>query len=268
MMSLQERWMEVIEIRKTLRELGAKFDEYDPSRIQSVRVSGSREITYMEYGEPNGFPVFYFHGTPSNHREAVIHDDTAGSLGIRLLAPDRPGCGGSDPSPGRRLLGWPDDVTAIANDLDIDRFAVVGVSGGGPYAAACAYAIPERLTGVAILSGIAPMDDPVSMKQTNIIDRFPIQLSRHRPHIARKLLRGATDDYRVIGEPWGFALEEITPDVDVWYGTKDRLEKPYHAAILAARIPNATLHTLSNTGHIASVIHHSGDVLAVLANDH
>ena len=79
-------------------------------------------------------------------------------LHIRAIVPDRPGYGLSDFQRHRRLLDWPADVEQLADHLGLERFAVLGVSGGGPHAAACAYAIPHRLTRVGLVSSAAPLE--------------------------------------------------------------------------------------------------------------
>jgi pimeloyl-ACP methyl ester carboxylesterase len=81
------------------------------------------------------------------------------SLGVRLIAPDRPGIGGSDPSPGRKIAHWADDMAELAGRLGIAQFDVVGVSGGAPYALACARFIPEKLGRVGVVSGVGPVGD-------------------------------------------------------------------------------------------------------------
>ncbi|MGI4944133.1 MAG: alpha/beta fold hydrolase, partial [Janthinobacterium lividum] len=97
-------------------------------------------ISVEEYGDPAGPPVLYFHGWPASRLEAGLIPD----LSVRLLALDRPGYGRSTPQPGRTLLDWPADVAAVADRLGLAKFHVVGLSGGGPYAAACALALPDR----------------------------------------------------------------------------------------------------------------------------
>jgi pimeloyl-ACP methyl ester carboxylesterase len=77
-------------------------------------------------------------------------------MGVRVIAPDRPGYGRSTFQPNRTFLDWPHDVAKLADALDIAQFAVAGHSGGGPHAAAVAYALPQRLTGVALISSPAP----------------------------------------------------------------------------------------------------------------
>lgn len=121
------------------------------------RLPDGRRLAYAEYGAPAGTPVFFFPGTPSSR---LMHPDegVTRDLGVRLSVADRPGFGLSDPKPGRTLLDWPDDVIALADALGIGCFAVIGISGGGPYTAACAYKIPDRLTAVAIVGGSGPVD--------------------------------------------------------------------------------------------------------------
>jgi len=131
----------------------------EPTRTgKTVVLPDGRVLGYAECGDSTGEPIFHFHGTPSSRVEAARGDAEALSQGVRLIGIDRPGMGLSDYQRGRRILDWPDDVSALADALGIDRFAVLGVSGGGPYAAACAFKIPERLTACGIVSSIVPPD--------------------------------------------------------------------------------------------------------------
>lgn len=102
--------------------------------------------------------MFFFHGWPSSRFQAKVTDETARKLGIRVISLDRPGYGISDFKEQRTLLDWPDDVIAVADKLTIKKFAAIGISGGGPYAAVCAYKIPNRLSNVGIVVGLAPTD--------------------------------------------------------------------------------------------------------------
>jgi pimeloyl-ACP methyl ester carboxylesterase len=125
-----------------------------------VRLRDGRRLGYAEYGRPDGRPVFYFHGFPGCRLEAALVHEIARALGVRMTAFDRPGYGLSDAQPDRTLRDWANDVSDAADALGIERFAVLGVSGGGPYALACAHAIPERLTATAVVAGLAPVDRP------------------------------------------------------------------------------------------------------------
>ena len=97
-----------------------------------------------QYGDPEGNLVFYFHGWPGSRCEPRLLHSVCAELQLRLVAPDRPGLGLSDFQRGRKLLDWPKDVCELADRFGVFRFTVLGVSGGGPYALACAAA---ALTG-------------------------------------------------------------------------------------------------------------------------
>jgi len=118
-----------------------------------VTLRDGRKLAYAEYGRRQGSPAFYFHGTPGGLLEGRFLDEAARLQDVRLIAVDRPGYGSSDFRKGRRLTDWPDDVADLADALEIERFGVVGLSGGGPHAQACAVAMPERLTTAVIVSG-------------------------------------------------------------------------------------------------------------------
>ncbi len=115
-----------------------------------------RALAYCEFGDPDGLPMFYFHGFPGSRLEGAVAANSARRAGVRLIAVDRRGFGNSDPLPRRRLLDWPADIVQLAQRLELDRFGVVTASGGAPYAAACARAIPERLTVVGNCCGTCP----------------------------------------------------------------------------------------------------------------
>ena len=121
-----------------------------PSMV--VRLRDGRSIAVEEYGNPLGPVVLYFHGWPASRLEAGLIPD----LPVRLLAFDRPGYGRSTPQPGRTLLDWPRDVAEVADRLGLDRFHVVGLSGGAPYAVACAYALPHCVLGAALVCPVPP----------------------------------------------------------------------------------------------------------------
>jgi pimeloyl-ACP methyl ester carboxylesterase len=120
-----------------------------------VPVDG-RTLAVLEAGDENGHAVVAIHGTPGSSLlwRGMIED--AEARGMRLLAYDRPGYGGSDPHRGRTVADAAGDVVAIADALGIDRFAVEGGSGGGPHTLACAALLPDRVVAAACLAGVAP----------------------------------------------------------------------------------------------------------------
>ena len=129
---------------------------------QQIKLKDGRLLGYAEYGAPEGKPIFYFHGFPSSRLDWLLSDsdDSAAELNTRIIAIDRPGYGLSDFKRGREILDWPDDVIELADALQVDRFAVLGFSGGGPYAAVCAFKISGRLTTTAIVCGMGPAEAP------------------------------------------------------------------------------------------------------------
>jgi pimeloyl-ACP methyl ester carboxylesterase len=110
-------------------------------------------------------------------------------LTIRVIAPDRPGLGRSDFQPGRRIADWPADVIALADRLELPSFGILAYSGGGPYAAACALKIPERLTRVVIVSGTAPFDQTGLTATISPPSLRFMQLARTRPCISKVGIR-------------------------------------------------------------------------------
>jgi pimeloyl-ACP methyl ester carboxylesterase len=125
-----------------------------------MELPDGRELAWLEAGRPRGRPVFAFHGTPGSRRQVSFDEKSITAAGVRMIAPDRPGYGHSSFAPGRSLSDWAADVSALADHLKLDSFAVVGVSGGGPHALACARFLPERVTAAGIVSGVGPMGDP------------------------------------------------------------------------------------------------------------
>jgi len=158
---------------------------------QQMGLPDGRKLGFNEYGPADGIPLFYFHGSPSSRVEFNLFGDEelASALNIRLIAPDRPGSGLSDFQPNRRFLDWPQDVVALADHLQIDRFAILGYSGGGPYAAVCALTIPHRITKVGIVSGAAPFTIPTLADGINQDSRNFMDLSHQKPWLSRLILR-------------------------------------------------------------------------------
>jgi pimeloyl-ACP methyl ester carboxylesterase len=154
----------------------------------TVRLQDGRRLGYAEYGDPAGRPVLLFHGTPGSRLYRHPDDSIARSLRARVIVPDRPGFGLSDLQPGRTLLDWPRDVIELADALRLDRFAVAGVSGGGPYVAACAYAIPQRLTRAALISGGAPFYIPNASQGMAPTRKIGYAVVRHVPWLLEVFL--------------------------------------------------------------------------------
>jgi pimeloyl-ACP methyl ester carboxylesterase len=155
-----------------------------PRTDTSIQLSDQRRLAYAEYGESNGSPVFLFHGLPGSRLAWGYLPNDPFPPGLRLIAPDRPGYGRSDPNPDRTLLDWANDITELADALAIDRFAIVGVSGGGPGALACAWQMPDRLTAVGVVSGAAPTDASGVFEGMSTTNRFFMNLAWRSPWLS------------------------------------------------------------------------------------
>ena len=155
---------------------------------QCMLLPDGRQLGYAEYGKPDGFPVFLLHGTPGSRLWFSEDEPVAHTLGLRLIATDRPGYGLSTPKPGRSILGYPGDIEALADFLGIDRFSVIGTSGGSVYAAACAYALPERVAVAGLVASVHEFKDGQPPKNMCRENRSAFFLSRYFPWIVRYIL--------------------------------------------------------------------------------
>jgi pimeloyl-ACP methyl ester carboxylesterase len=150
-------------VNKSMASLGDSTSD-----SKTVQLKDGRRLGYAEYGDPDSKPCFHFHGWPNSRLDMIRIADVLKKCGVRLISVDRPGMGLSDFQPNREILDWPDDIVELADALEIDRFAVEGISGGGPYSAACAYKIPDRLASATITVGMGPYDVGIDgMNKTN-----------------------------------------------------------------------------------------------------
>lgn len=159
-----------------------------------VRLRDGRTVAVQESGSPDGHPVFLMHGTPGSRvaplpREMVLH-----SLRVRLITFDRPGYGQSDRLKSRTVSDVVPDVEAIADELEIKRFAVLGRSGGGPHALACAALLGERVTRAAVLVSLAPLSGDfdwfAGMSDSNVEE---YNTALHRPEVLAARLADTAD---------------------------------------------------------------------------
>lgn len=154
---------------------------------QHIKLPDGRRLTYDEHGPSSGRPIFYFHGTPSARVEWEFFgsEELAARLDLRIIAADRPGMGFSDFQPGRHIGDWTSDVAALADKLGLERFSVLGFSGGTPYALACALKIPERLVSAGLVSVEAPYNLPGMTHDLNHQSLQFLELNRDKPWVAR-----------------------------------------------------------------------------------
>jgi pimeloyl-ACP methyl ester carboxylesterase len=137
-----------------------------PPRLEgTISVAPGRRLGFAEFGPPDGRAVVWLHGTPGARRQIPQEARAlAPELGLRIIGIDRPGIGSSTSHLYPNVLGFAADLATVADSLGIDDMAVIGLSGGGPYALAAAYAMPDRVVAAAVLGGVAPTKGPDAIK--------------------------------------------------------------------------------------------------------
>jgi pimeloyl-ACP methyl ester carboxylesterase len=164
---------------------------------ERLRLPDGRAMSYSLYGGDEGPSVLVLDG-PGSRGLAAGAAPAAAKLGIRLIAPDRPGFGETDTPGGAGIAEWPQDCGALLDHLGVDRCGILSQSGGTPYGLATAAAMPERVTAIAMLGAIAPTDDPESVAELGGQVRGGIKLARRAPWLLRLALqpmaRGARKD--------------------------------------------------------------------------
>lgn len=165
-------------------------------RSGDVALPDGRRLAYAEWGAPDGFPVVHLHGMPGSRLETHAPAGLYALLGVRFITVDRPGYGASDPQRERSIGSWADDVETLADRLRLRRFGLTAISGGGPFALACASRLGDRLTSVALAGSIAPLDGPGSRAGMKWLNRTGLWLALHFPRgleAAYRSLRVALD---------------------------------------------------------------------------
>jgi pimeloyl-ACP methyl ester carboxylesterase len=155
---------------------------------QTLLLADGRVMGYALYGNLSGLPILVCHGTPGSRLMLRLADGAARDLGLCIIAPDRPGYGFSSRRTGWRLSDWADDVAALADALGIEQFAMVGISGGGPFAFACCRKLPERIRLAVLVSAVGPMDEAL-VQRLEPRQQTMIQLARCSSLVLRVVLR-------------------------------------------------------------------------------
>jgi pimeloyl-ACP methyl ester carboxylesterase len=157
------------------------------NRTDIVTLDNGAIVALSEYGDPLGAPVFFCHGWPSSRTMAELAHDAACNLGLRIISPDRPGIRDSQFHRNRRLLDWPPLVNEIADHLGIERFRMLAISGGAPYAYASAWMTPRRVERIAVVSGAPPLDEWKGLDGLMPIHRRMLALRTSRPRLLKSL---------------------------------------------------------------------------------
>lgn len=180
----------------------------------SITLPDGRRLGYAELGDERGRPLFFFHGTPGSRLVLSERDAIAQIDGVRLLLPERPGYGVSDPKPERTLLDWADDVAALADHLGVYRFAVAGVSGGGPHALACAARLPGRVAVALLLASPSPAGFRGVTRGMSFGNKLGLLLGRFAPGLVRRGIVSFAASFESAPDPFldGIARQMSEPD--------------------------------------------------------
>jgi pimeloyl-ACP methyl ester carboxylesterase len=181
----------------------------------TLTLKDGRKLGYLDVGTANGPVVFHFHGHGSSRLEALTLAEAAVRDGVRVIAFDRPGIGYSDPRIGDRLLTWPADIAEAADLLAIKRFAVQGMSAGGPYALACAHAFPDRVTACSLVSAVPTPE--IARRSGPLMRRVMWWIAYLFPNYLRRRLM----EFRPDGIPHEAMIRGRMMRIAQWLGGED-----------------------------------------------
>ena len=274
--------------------------------IRSLNLPDGRALQYYDAtpGARDALPVIYHHGSPNIGEPPVPLFNAAGERGLRWLGYDRPGYGGSTRAPGRTIADAAADTMAVADGAGIGRFAVLGHSGGGAHALACAALAPERVIAAVSISGLAPWGSPgldyfagineggeaelraasegadvlaahletaefdASMFIDSDWDALKTDWAWFNSVVERAEPSGSgpfIDDDVASVSPWGFQPAAIQIPTLLMHGTADRVVPVTHARWLAVNIEGANLLEVDQAGHI-SVMRRATEALDWIAS--
>ena len=273
-------------------------------RSMTMELADGRRLSWAELGSEAATGVLIAnHGTGSSRLELAIYDEVLGELGLRVLAPERPGYGQSTPlHRARSVAEWAADVAQLIDDLGIATFAVSGFSGGGPHALAISAspALSRRVSRVMLTAALAPEQAPRNAHDLEInkragrvswqefVDSYesedeqpemspadkeafaaPAYLEAAMATITEGTRQGPAGDASdrwAFATPWGFELTAVVQPVDIWHGDADTRVPVSHAYFLEAALPRAKLQILPGEGHF-SIGRRTPDLLAGIASD-
>ena len=158
--------------------------------------------------------VFYSHGFPASRIEATVAHREAQARGITVVALDRPGFGRSEWYSERRFEDWAGDVALVADHLGVDRFEILGVSGGTPTAIAAAAVLAERVSGLTIVSGVGPLAGAGATIGMNLVNRVLLVLGRQLPWLGKWIVWSVAQLWRAFPRFVMLWFGVLLPSVD------------------------------------------------------
>jgi pimeloyl-ACP methyl ester carboxylesterase len=172
-----------------------------PSGDHILKLAGGGTLGFREFGTRDGTPLIFFHGWPGSSAQGIFLDRVAQERGLRVISLDRPGLGNSSRIPERTLLHVPPLLDELADALELGPCDVLGMSGGGPYALACAWALPHRVRTAVICCGAPPLDSPEARRKFWILYRALMAVHDRFPRVVQSMLAPAALAGR-IRLPW------------------------------------------------------------------
>lgn len=175
--------------------------------------------------------IFYSHGFPACRLEASIAHGVARELGLTVVALDRPGFGGSDWYAHRRIEDWADDVRLVARHLGVARYGILGVSGGTPTAIAAAALLPEEVSQLVVVSGVAPMHAPEALEGMHWVNRTLLRIGQRFEWLGRISIGAIAALWRSVPGAAQFWFASVLPKAD-----REIVHRPEVGVILARNI--------------------------------
>lgn len=270
---------------------------------QLVTLKGGRQMAILDGYSPRAPTLFYFHGFPGSRWEALLLAGAARNAGIRLIGIDRPGIGRSSVLRNRSLLDWPNDVVELADHLGVERFSVLGFSGGGPYALACALKIPNRLSACGLAAGAGPVSG-IRAALSRILPWITLPVLRHffrnsaraeraiahfeqywpgpdreclnRDDVTRALAQSLAGAFRtgsigtireamLLGGAWGFNISDISfAQMYLWHGELDAQIPVSVGRAVAASLRHCSALYYPADGHVSLLANHAESIVRTL----
>jgi pimeloyl-ACP methyl ester carboxylesterase len=159
-----------------------------------IVLSDNRKLGYEDYGDKAYTAIFIFHGTPGSRIGGLEDSPLMDNFNVRIITPERPGYGISDPLPNRKISDWAMDIKELADQLGISKFHVAGASGGGAYALACAIKLPEYVISTTLISAATPPEMPDFSKGMSFGNKISFFFAMHMPFIL-KFMQSQTASY-------------------------------------------------------------------------
>lgn len=154
-----------------------------PNLDRIISLPDGRDLGYAQYGAKDGPTILHFHGFPGSRLEGALYHGAANKVGVRVLSIDRPGIGLSSAHLARSTRTFSDDVSYLVDDLELKSWAIMGISGGGPYALACAHSRPPGLKAIALVAAMGPHD--ISRRYMSVANRILFHCFEHYAWLVR-----------------------------------------------------------------------------------